>query len=321
MTRRLHFASRPAFTIVELLVSMGVILLLLGIGVPAVMVARESARRTICQNNLRQILLACHSYHDAHSVIPPVGNDRFEGSLDGAVSFHDRLRPYLGCVGQNPIPDELAWNQISTFLCPSDAIANRQPAGVNYHINTGTVAMNGFNELRLKGFWRPSKFAMQFGDLSIGLSHVVLLSERTCYSNPYHSSGTDNDFLAQMYLYENPYQSGDDVTRDWELIDACEAGHVSPIDQPGSGPRWDHQSGYSHIRRPNTRHCPFRIYDRDHSRHQWYVPAASRHAGGVYAGYADGHVVFISESIDRLVWATMGTYDGEVPSGISARWQ
>lgn len=139
--------QRKGFTLIELLVVMAMIGMLVALLLPAVQQAREAARRSQCRNNLKQLTLALHNYHDAHQTLPPgyVSFGTRDGSgpawamIDGETwdaapgwGWGKTILPYLD---QAPLaallPGELPlWSpqlsasvrtRLTVFLCPSAA--------------------------------------------------------------------------------------------------------------------------------------------------------------------------------------------------------
>ncbi|MGC6446823.1 MAG: DUF1559 domain-containing protein [Rubripirellula sp.] len=106
-----HSNRKHGFTLLELMVVIGVIGILVGLLLPAVQAAREAARRMSCSNNFRQVALAVHQYHSAFQILPPHGTGTFNQSNDPATSNQFRLSflvSILPFVGETP-----TWNSIS----------------------------------------------------------------------------------------------------------------------------------------------------------------------------------------------------------------
>lgn len=148
---------RPrGFTLIELLVVIAIIAILIALLLPAVQQAREAARRSQCRNNLKQLGLALHNYHDTNRVFPHTASipQGYTATVKG-WSTQARLLPFLEQeslkklinfgqnydVGQN-IP--ICAKQIPVLICPSEINVRPYPDGavthfpVNYQVNLGT---------------------------------------------------------------------------------------------------------------------------------------------------------------------------------------
>jgi prepilin-type N-terminal cleavage/methylation domain-containing protein/prepilin-type processing-associated H-X9-DG protein len=291
-----HQKPKRAFTLIELLVVIAIIAILIALLLPAVQQAREAARRSQCKNNLKQLGLALHNYHDAFNMFPPGQNT---GNLGGVTygtgfSWGAMILPFMD---QANLYNQLNFSQgiwqgtnkvvIPTFppipavFCPSDAtrLKNRNnglaSTDVNYLANVPTNSYYGstgpYNtwsdstNLNLSGGFfhidtAPMSTMASFKD---GTSNTIAVGEKA------YSVWTGGSWLGHYSSGTSPAAptTGANASRDWFLSYA-----VYPITN-------QYQTGMT----------------------GQSVRFSSEHVGGAQFVFADGSVRFISENINHIL--------------------
>jgi prepilin-type processing-associated H-X9-DG protein/prepilin-type N-terminal cleavage/methylation domain-containing protein len=197
--------SRVAFTLIELLVVIAIIAMLIALLVPAVQKVREAAARQYCQNNLKQIGLACHHFHDAQKKLPSgyaASGPYVDGASDTSPGWgwSALLLPYLEQESvfrriqfDVPVEDPKNATAIATafsgFRCPADvapADAFAVPDGFGnalaWAAPSSYAACVGGDESEAQGpdglgiFYRNS--ATRLADILDGTSNTIMIGER-----------------------------------------------------------------------------------------------------------------------------------------------
>jgi prepilin-type N-terminal cleavage/methylation domain-containing protein len=291
---------RSAFTLIELLVVIAIIGILIGLLLPAVQKVRESAARLTCKNNLKQIGLALHSYHDRMKGLPPgyqtaVASDNSDTGpgwgwaaylLDDLEQRNLKNQIRFDLQISDPANAQVRVTPLSVYTCPSEIRTDPFPvvdSGGNpvCDVARGSyVAMNGVLGVSGDAFDNNGVFlrnrSMRFADVPDGLSNTLFVGERCSSMSNSTWTGAVTNGVVPAVRYPDPA----DQLANAEAASALVLSHGSR----------DHL--------PNN---PL-VFDAD--------ATASYHIGGVNFLVGDGSVQIINNTIDGLVYEALLTRAG-----------
>ena len=328
----------PGFTLVELLVVIAIIAILVALLLPAVQAAREAARRIQCTNNLKQVGIALHNFHDNRSKFPIGNMGWFKSNGQPASQWlgHTafvQLLPFL----ERASTEDLLNYDIRWSHDPRSGESAHNTHVHNKQIPVYQCASDNTKGRSLWFYWGPPSFRFSRSN------YVVCYGTSTLHPNDtrQYQSGACRTKDACNHDTDGAFREGQarklrslvDGTAQTILVSEVIAGRddddSDQFDLRGLWAQVLMGAVYMHRNTPNSTvgdalpngHCST-LYPKlpctPESRGEWSWNATARswHPGGVNAVYADGHVSFHSDSIDLLLWQALSTIaGGEAISG------
>ncbi len=304
-------STNNGFTLVELLVVIAIIGVLVALLLPAIQAAREAARRSTCQNNLKQMSLAAVNYHGVHKTLPrsPSADNRSQEDA-GRRSWTVYILPFMegqnifdrmdfSVQGNKGVNLELIKENLSNGLCPSDPEA-ATPAvtelSLAYWTGTGdqevgliSYAANSGDHRNLTGVGAPTPPYMQWANGAYDEGSMRGVIGRWDYSTSFREV---TDGTSHTYLFG-------EIVPSWCYWHAWGLQSWSTTAHPLNA--WNNE-----VRESDgwlADHC---------------ITFRSLHPGGGHFSYCDGSVQFVSDDIAHIVYRSYASRDGGEIPGVGA---
>jgi prepilin-type N-terminal cleavage/methylation domain-containing protein len=308
---------RPAFTLIELLVVIAIIAILIGLLLPAVQKVREAAARIQCFNNLKQIGIALHSYHDAMGSFPSghVELQDASGNFQYYTGWSIEILPYLEQKNlyqeyNKAIPNQAAANQpavttkLSVFTCPVDPRANQvlapetiapngsgQPKPPILYMAGSYKAMSGIGDTSTTntyaGFWNEVQTAQKAHPAGIGAFHGDGYSGLSPENMAHVTDGLSQTIFIGERHTRTHFKRGPFWADTFNLYSA--------------GASWP----YSITLIPDYDACASQV-NANYCKYGW----GSLHTAGISFLFGDGSVRSINPNIDMTTFMDLSTIQG-----------